>query len=172
MASVTRPSSLASRPLRSASIRSRGCGTWVNGVPVSSPIGLAVPWANTARMPLSMRPSTARSACSMRGDVVAPVHQRGDAGVDLGERAHQVGDVVVLGLVARRQIGMDVLEIIRRHPFRADAAQRRFPGVHVGVDEARHDDLVGGVDDLVGGGAEVAAGGLDGVAADRAARRP
>ena len=64
MASVTRPSSLASRPLRSASMRSRGCGTWVNGVPVSSPIGLAVPCANTARMPLSTRPSTARSACS------------------------------------------------------------------------------------------------------------
>ena len=32
MASVTRPSSPASRPLRSASMRSRGCGMWVNGL--------------------------------------------------------------------------------------------------------------------------------------------
>ena len=98
------------------------------------------------------------------GDVVAPVDQRCDAGVDLSERPHQVGDVVVLGLVARRQVGMDMLEIIRRHPLRADAAQRRLPGVHVGVDQARHHDLVGGVDHLVGGRAEVAAHGLDGVA--------
>ena len=91
-----------------------------------------------------------------RGDVVAPVDQGGDAGVDLGERAHQVGEVVVLGLVARREVAVHVLEIVRRQPFGADAAQRRLPGVHVGVDEARHDDLVGGVDRLVGGGAEVA----------------
>ena len=100
-----------------------------------------------------------------RRDVVAPVDECGDAGIDLGQRTHQIGDVVVLGLVARRQVGMDVLEIIGRQPFGADAAQRRLPGVHVGVDEARHDDLVGGVDRLVGGGAEVAPGGLDGVAA-------
>ncbi len=65
IARVTRASSPESLPLRSASTRSRGCGTWVNGVPVSSPIGFAVPCANTARMPLSTRPSTARSACSM-----------------------------------------------------------------------------------------------------------
>jgi hypothetical protein len=37
--------------------------------------------------------------------------------------------------------------------------------VHVGVDQARHHDLVGGVDHLVGAGAEVFPGGLDGVAA-------
>src|SRR6185295_18341478 len=60
---------------------------------------------------------------------------------------------------------MDVLEIIRRQPFRADAAQRRLPGVHMSVDEPRHHDLVGGVDNLVGAGAKVAAGSLDGVAA-------
>src|SRR6185295_9966940 len=59
------------------------------------------------------------------------------AQIDAGERAHQVGDVVVLRLVTRRQVGMDVLEIVRRHPFGADAAQRRLPGVHVGVDQTR-----------------------------------
>jgi hypothetical protein len=96
---------------------------------------------------------------------VAPVDQRGDAGVDLGQRPHQIGDVVVLGLVTGRQIGMDVLEIIRGHPFGADAAQRRLPGVHVSVDQARHDDLVRCIDHLVGGGIKISAGGLDGVAA-------
>jgi hypothetical protein len=107
-----------------------------------------------------------RALCVLDGgDVVAPVHQGGDASVDLGQSPHQVGDVVVLWCVARRQIGMHVLEIIRRHPLGADAAQRRFPGVHVGVDQARHDNLVGGVDHLVGAGVEVAASGLDGVAA-------
>ena len=44
-----------------------------------------------------------------RGDVVAPVDQRREAGVDLRQRAHQVGDVVVFRDVARRQIGVDVL---------------------------------------------------------------
>ena len=58
-------------------------------------------------------------------------------------------------------------EIVRGHPLRADAAQRRFPGVHVRVDQARHDDLVGGVDGLVGGRAEVAAHRLDAVAAEQ-----
>ena len=100
------------------------------------------------------------------GDVVAPVDQRGHAGIDLRQRAHVIGDVVVLGLVARRQVGMDVLEIVRRHPFRADAAQRRFPSVHVGIDEAGHHDLVGGIDGLVGRGVEAAPGGRDGVAGD------
>ncbi len=64
MASVMRPSSPASRPLRSASMRSRGCGMWVKGTGSLRPIGFAVPCANTARMPLSARPSIARSAIS------------------------------------------------------------------------------------------------------------
>ena len=59
------------------------------------------------------------------------------------------------------------LKIIGGHPLRADAAQRRFPGVHVRVDEAGHHDLVGGVDGLVGGRAEIAAHRLDAVAAEQ-----
>ena len=102
-----------------------------------------------------------------RRDVVAPVDQRGDAGVDLGQRADQVGDVVVFGLVARREIAVDVLEIVGGEPLAADAAQRRLPGVHVRVDEARHHDLVGGVDRFVRGGAEIAADRLDPVAAEQ-----
>jgi hypothetical protein len=61
---------------------------------------------------------------------------------------------------------MDMLEVIGRHPFDADAAERRLPGVHVGVHQARHHDLVGGINGLVGGGVEVAAYSLDGVAGD------
>src|SRR6476620_6516460 len=91
------------------------------------------------------------------GDVVAPVDQGGDAGVDLGQRADQVAEIVVLRTIARRQIEVHVAKIIPGHPLRADAAQRRFPGVHVRVDQAGHDDLVAGIDRLVGGRAEVAA---------------
>ena len=101
------------------------------------------------------------------GDVVAPVDQGGDAGVDLGQRADQVAEIVVLRTIARRQIEVHVAEIVRGHPLRADAAQRRFPGVHVRVDQAGHDDLVAGIDRLVGGRAEVAAHRLDPVAAEQ-----
>ena len=149
MASVMRPSSLASRPLRSASTRSRGCGMWVNGVPcLAHRLGGAM---REHRADAAVVEAVDRALGHLeRRDVVAPVDQRGDAGVDLRQRADQVGDVVVLGVVARGEIAMNVLEIIRRHPFAADAAQRRFPGMHVGVDEAGHHDLVGGVDDFVG----------------------
>ena len=58
-------------------------------------------------------------------------------------------------------------QIIRGHPLRADAAQRRVPGVHVRVDQAGHDDLVAGVDGLVGGRAEIAAHRFDAVAAQQ-----
>ena len=101
------------------------------------------------------------------GDVVAPVDQGGDAGVDLGQRADQVAEIVVLRTIARREIEVHVAEIVRGHPLRADAAQRRFPGVHVRVDQAGHDDLVAGIDRLVGGRAEVAAHRLDAVAAEQ-----
>ena len=89
------------------------------------------------------------------------------AGVDLRQRADQIAEVVVLGRVARRQIEVHVPQVVGGHPFRADAAQRRLPGVHVGVDQARHHDLVGGVDHLVGGGVEVAADRFDPVAAEQ-----
>ena len=102
-----------------------------------------------------------------RGDVVAPVDQRGDAGVDLRQRADQIGDVVVLGVVAGRQVAVHVLEIVSGEPFGADAAQRRLPGVHVRIDETRHHDLVGGIDRLVGLGAEIAADRLDAVAGEQ-----
>jgi hypothetical protein len=98
---------------------------------------------------------------------VAPVDQRGDAGVDLGQRADQVAEIIVLGLVERRQIAVDVLEIIRPHPLRGNAAQPGLPRVHVGVDQAGHHNLVGGVDHLVRRGAEVAADRLDAATAEQ-----
>ena len=102
-----------------------------------------------------------------RRDVVAPVDQRGDAGIDLRQRADQVGDVIVLGVVARGQVAVHVLEVVGGQPLRADAAQRGLPGMHMGVDEARHDDLVGGVDGFVRRGSQVAADGLDAIAVEQ-----
>ena len=102
-----------------------------------------------------------------RGDVVAPVDERRHAGVDLRQRADQVAEIIVLGLVARRQIEMHVPQVVGGHPFRADAAQRRLPGVHMRVHQARHHDLVGGVDHLVGGRIEIAPDGFDPIAAEQ-----
>ena len=42
----------------------------------------------------------------------------------------------------------DPPEVVLERPVRADAAQRRLPGVAVGVHEARHHDLSGHVEDL------------------------
>ena len=45
---------------------------------------------------------------------MAPVDQRGDAGVDLCQRADQIAEIVVLGPVARREVAVDVLDDSRR----------------------------------------------------------
>src|SRR5262245_6158662 len=60
---------------------------------------------------------------------------------------------------------MDVAQVVGGHPFRADAAERGLPGVHVGVDEAWHHDLAGRVDHLVGSCGEIAPDRLDAIAA-------
>ena len=101
------------------------------------------------------------------GDIVAPIHERRHAGVDLRQRADQIADVIVLGLVERGEIAVNMPEIIGRHPFHADAAQRGFPRVHMRVDEPRHDDLVARIDRFVGGRVEIAAHRLDPVAAEQ-----
>ena len=165
IASVTRPSSLASRPLRSDSIRPRGCGMWVNGVAPSL----------RRRLGGAVREHSADAAVDQavdrtlgqldRGDVVAPVDERRHAGIDLRQRADQVAEIIVLGLVVRRQIEMHVPQVVGGHPFRADAAQRRLPGVHMRVHQARHHDLVGGVDHLVGRRIEISPDGFDPIAA-------
>ena len=116
-------------------------------------------------MPLSIRPSTARSASSIE---VMLWHQSTSVVTPASicaQRADQVAEIVVLGLVARRQIEMHVPEVVGGHPFRADAAQRRLPGVHMRVHQARHHDLVGGVDHLVGRRIEISPDGFDPIAA-------
>ena len=77
---------------------------------------------------------------------VRPVEQRGDAGVERLERAHQVRDVDVLGAVLHADVVEHAGEVLVERAAREDAAHRRLPGVPVRVDEARHDDHPGGVD--------------------------
>ena len=98
------------------------------------------------------------------GDVVAPVDQRGDAGIDLRQRAEQIAEVIVFGIVAGGEIEMHVPQVIRRRPFDADPAQRGFPCVHMRVDQTRHHDLVGGVDGFVSGGVQIFADRFDAIA--------
>ena len=42
----------------------------------------------------------------------------------------------------------DAAEVVQQRPIRADAAQRRLPGVAMRVHEAGHHDLAAGVEDL------------------------
>ena len=104
IASVTRPSSLASRPLRSNSMRSRGCGTL--GERRASLLGRRLGGAvGEHGADAAVDQAVDRTLGQLdRGDVVAPVDQRGHAAVDLPQRADQVAEIVVLGPVARRQI--------------------------------------------------------------------
>ncbi len=167
MARVMRPSSDASRPLRMASRRSRGMRDVGERHRVVAAHGLGGA-VREHRADAAVGEAVDRALRHLeRRDVVAPVDQRGDAGVDLRQRADQVGDVIVLGVVARGEVAVHVLEVVGGQPLRADAAQRGLPGMHMGVDEARHDDLVGGVDGFVGRGSQVAADGLDAIAVEQ-----
>ncbi|MHC2781995.1 hypothetical protein ACVMBZ_001202 [Bradyrhizobium liaoningense] len=80
--------------------------------------------------------------------VVAPVDQRGDAVVDLVQRADQRRDMDVLGPKHGREPGMHAAEIFEQRPVRGIAAQARLPGVHVRVDQAGDDDAPGAVDNF------------------------
>jgi hypothetical protein len=80
--------------------------------------------------------------------VVAPVDQRGRAAMDLVERAHQVGDEDVFRAEQRGEPAVHRLHVTGNRPIGGHPAQRALPGVHMGVDQARHHDHVGGVDDL------------------------
>ena len=76
--------------------------------------------------------------------VVAPVHQRGGAMVQLVEGAHQGGNVQILRGEDRRQAGMHLLEILQQRPVGRHPAQGSLPGVQVRIDQARDDDATGG----------------------------
>ena len=68
--------------------------------------------------------------------------------VELVQRAGQGGDMDVVGREHRRESGMHVAEILEQRPVGRDRAQRRLPGVHVGVDQARQHEMPGAIDDL------------------------
>ena len=80
--------------------------------------------------------------------VVVPVGDRGDAAIDLVERPDQIGDVDIVGPEEGRQPGVHGAEIVGPRPVAGEAAQCGLPGVDMAVDQARHDDHVGGVDHL------------------------
>ena len=79
---------------------------------------------------------------------VRPVDQRGDAGVEALQRPGQVAGVDVLGPVERCEGVEHLDEVVVQGRVRRAVADRRLPGVPVGVDEARDDDLARAVDDL------------------------
>ena len=68
--------------------------------------------------------------------------------MDLVQRAHEVGNVEVLGTEQRSQAAMHGGHIFRHGPIGGNAAQRALPGVQMGVDQPRQHDAIGGVDHL------------------------
>ena len=88
---------------------------------------------------------------------VRPVEQRRDACVERLERAGVVADVDVLGTIEAPDLAEHDREVVVERARRQDAADRRLPGVPVGVDEAGHHDHPGGVDLLRVRDAEVRA---------------
>ena len=81
-----------------------------------------------------------------RGIVVVPVHEGRHAGIDLVQRADEVGDVDVLRPEERRQAGMHHPKIVRAGPVAGEPAQPGLPGVDMGVHEAGDDDHVRRID--------------------------
>lgn len=55
---------------------------------------------------------------------MAPVEQRGDAGIDLVKRTHEVADINVLRRVKPHYLADLHAEIMVERPVRGDAAQR------------------------------------------------
>ena len=80
--------------------------------------------------------------------VVAPIHQGCDTVVDLVERARQRGDMDVFGCEHGGEARMHVAKIFQQGPVGRDRAQRRLPGVHMGVDQAGQHEMPRAVDRL------------------------
>ena len=98
---------------------------------------------------------------------VRPVDERRDARVDALERAPQVGRVDVVGPVVRRELVEDRPEVGDQREVRRARPDRRLPGVPVGVDEARDDDVAGRVDRPRAVGRQAVADGGDPVVLDQ-----
>ena len=98
-----------------------------------------------------------------RAGVVRPVVHGGDAGIgELDQAEHHAG-VEILGgeQLGGRVLGREIAEAVAD-----EVAAERAPHVVVRVDEARHDDHVGGVDGLGAGRREIGADRLDPAVAD------
>ena len=101
------------------------------------------PNAKTERMPVSWRPFDRRVGVVRRVHDVRPVDERRDARVDALERAPLVRGVDVLGPVLGRELVEDRAEVGDQRVVRRAGPDRRLPGVAMGVDEARDDDVAG-----------------------------
>ncbi len=76
---------------------------------------------------------------------VRPVDECRDAGVQAFQRAGEVARVDVLGSILRRKRIEDLVEVVIKRRIGSAAANRRLPGVTVGVDKARDDYPSGAV---------------------------
>ena len=88
---------------------------------------------------------------------VGPIDERGDARVRAFERTPQVAGVYVVGPVVRRELVEDAAEVRTEGVIRGAGPDRRLPGVPMRVDEARDDDVAGGIDGPGSVGGQVAA---------------
>ena len=87
---------------------------------------------------------------------LADVHRCGHAGIDLRDAAEELIDVDVLRPVDHREflqdrpiviVGAFRSPVVDENAVGEEAAQRRLELMVMRVDEARHDDMAGGVDD-------------------------
>ncbi|MEU0196227.1 hypothetical protein ABZ250_41520 [Streptomyces afghaniensis] len=101
-----------------------------------------------------------------RQDVVTEVAEGGRPAVELVQRAGEIADVHVARGVVPDALTVEVSEVLHQRPVGADRAQRRLPGVQVGVDQAGHEDATGEVDDFGVGCLDVFVEGGDAVAVD------
>ena len=81
-----------------------------------------------------------------RIDNMAPVEQRGDAGIDLVKRPDQVADIDILRGVKPNHLADQHAEIMVEGPVRGDAAQRRLPKVKWPLIKSGHGDHATAVD--------------------------
>jgi hypothetical protein len=100
-----------------------------------------------ARAGLEQRPDRAVGVLG-RVQVVRPVQERRDAGVERLERSDEVPGVGVLGPVVAGEAGVNAREVVRERPIRRDVAPRRLPRVAMAVHEAGHHDVIGRLDDV------------------------
>ena len=79
------------------------------------------------------------------------VDDRRRAHLDETERGEEYADIGIVDTKDRRQGGLDIAVVIGiEQPVRHDVADETLIGMAVGVDEARNDDAVRGVDDCGG----------------------